>query len=422
MTPRGTPAAPKGFAITVRRHDAADRDRARRHHPGGDGCERRAGLLLGVGERHRQREHHADVHAGPGAVFPIATTNVTCTATDGKGNGASATFRVTVRDTTAPVFSQVPVGPIVEADGPGGSRVTYTPPIAVDLVSGPVLVSCSPAPGSTFPRGTTTVTCSAKDARGNAAAASFPVRVVDTTKPALNVPQPQDVSSNGAQTLSRDDPQVQTFLASAQARDVVDGNLPVKNDAPAVFRSERRGSHSLPPTRPATRRRAGGAERRHRCGVTDEAGHNATQGRHQAEGQARRPVRRPHLGEAHCGLRPSPRQPCAGEERLTDDGRLFGVRQRAEGHEAHERRRVPLCRRRLRQGRGLLTRHRRRATPVRPLLYAPASGEAVSRPPQLRWAGVTGASVLQRPGLPGSVVRASSPGRRSSAPGRRRHS
>ena len=172
---------------------------------------------------------------GSGSVFPIATTNVTCTATDGKGNSASATFRVTVRDTTAPVFSQVPVGPVVEADGPGGSRVTYTPPIAVDLVSGPVLVSCTPAPGSIFPRGTTTVTCSAKDARGNTAAASFPVKVVDTTKPALNVPQPQDVSSNGAQTLSRDDPQVQTFLASAQARDVVDGNLPVKNDAPAVL-------------------------------------------------------------------------------------------------------------------------------------------------------------------------------------------
>jgi hypothetical protein len=39
-----------------------------------------------------------------GAVFPRGTNTVTCTATDDKGNGSTATFRVVVRDTEAPVI------------------------------------------------------------------------------------------------------------------------------------------------------------------------------------------------------------------------------------------------------------------------------------------------------------------------------
>lgn len=48
---------------------------------------------------------------------------------------------------------------------------------AVDDVDGPVPVSCSPASGATFPIGTTTVVCTARDAAGNAAAGSFRVTV-----------------------------------------------------------------------------------------------------------------------------------------------------------------------------------------------------------------------------------------------------
>ena len=330
---------------------------------------------------------------GPGAVFPIATTTVTCTATDGKGNKASATFRVSVRDTTAPVFSQVPVGPIVEADGPGGSRATYTPPIAVDLVSGPVLVSCSPATGSTFPRGTTTVTCSAKDARGNTATASFPVRVVDTTKPALNVPQPQDVSSNGAQTLSRDDPQVQRFLQAAQARDSVDGSLPVKNDAPAVL--------PLGKTRITFT-------------ATDSSGNTATgQAELNVVTGAVSPTKQdttPPKDVTRLKAKPGDRfvvltwvKPTADFDHLRvsrapgKNGAPTTVVYSGSGKELKDTK--------LTNGveyRYVVVAYDKagnfspgiaaRATPVRPLLYAPASGEAVSRPPQLRWAGVTGAS------------------------------
>ncbi len=40
-----------------------------------------------------------------GSTFALGTTSVTVTATDGVGNTSSATFSVTVRDTTAPVFT-----------------------------------------------------------------------------------------------------------------------------------------------------------------------------------------------------------------------------------------------------------------------------------------------------------------------------
>jgi hypothetical protein len=51
---------------------------------------------------------------------------------------------------------------------------------AVDAVDGPVPVTCAPASGSIFPLGTTTVACTATDAAGNMASASFRVTVVDT--------------------------------------------------------------------------------------------------------------------------------------------------------------------------------------------------------------------------------------------------
>ena len=170
-----------------------------------------------------------------GSTFPVGNTTVTCTETDAHGNSGKGTFVVTVRDTTPPAFSAVPTGPVAEADGRSGSRVTYIPPAAVDLVSGPVLVACSPGPGALFPLGVTTVNCSAQDARKNGASASFTVSVVDRVKPALNVPQPQSVSSRGAPTLARDDSQVATFLAAASAADIVDGSILVLNDAPAVL-------------------------------------------------------------------------------------------------------------------------------------------------------------------------------------------
>src|SRR5205085_247585 len=46
-----------------------------------------------------------------------------------------------------------------------------------------VTVSCTPASGTTFPQGTTSVTCSGSDTHGNTTTAVFNVHVNDTTPP-----------------------------------------------------------------------------------------------------------------------------------------------------------------------------------------------------------------------------------------------
>jgi hypothetical protein len=110
------------------------------------------------------------------SVFAIATTAVTCTATDAARNTASGTFTVTVTDTTPPVVA-VPSNITTQATSPSGAAVTFTA-TATDLVDGTDPVTCSPAAGSTFALGTTTVSCTATDAHGNTDTASFTVTVV----------------------------------------------------------------------------------------------------------------------------------------------------------------------------------------------------------------------------------------------------
>lgn len=111
---------------------------------------------------------------GSGTTFPITTTTVTCTATDGH-NSASKSFTITVRDTTPPTLS-LPASMTVQAVSASGANVTFSA-TATDIVSGSTAVACSPASGSLFPVGTTTVSCSSTDSHGNSASGTFSVTV-----------------------------------------------------------------------------------------------------------------------------------------------------------------------------------------------------------------------------------------------------
>jgi len=113
-----------------------------------------------------------------GSTFALGTTTVNCSVTDSGGLTATGSFTVTVQDTTPPSLN-LPGNITVEAGKP--AAVTYTA-TATDLVDGPVPVSCSPASGSTFALGTTTVNCSATDAHHNTATGSFAVSVVSPLK------------------------------------------------------------------------------------------------------------------------------------------------------------------------------------------------------------------------------------------------
>ncbi|HXH24371.1 MAG TPA: HYR domain-containing protein [Vicinamibacterales bacterium] len=115
-----------------------------------------------------------------GSVFQLATTTVTCSASDTAGNTASRSFTVTVQDTTAPALT-LPPDIAVTTSAPS-VVVTYSPaPSATDLVDGSVAVTCSPPSGSSFMRGTTTVVCTATDKKGNTASGSFTVTVSSPT-------------------------------------------------------------------------------------------------------------------------------------------------------------------------------------------------------------------------------------------------
>ena len=108
-----------------------------------------------------------------GSVFPLGTTAVGCSATDSHGNATTATFAVTVRDTAPPV---VTVPGNLTRDASAALVVTYAA-AATDAVDGVVPVACAPASGSRFPVGVTTVSCTAADAAGNVASASFSITV-----------------------------------------------------------------------------------------------------------------------------------------------------------------------------------------------------------------------------------------------------
>jgi hypothetical protein len=132
-----------------------------------------------------------------GTVFALdATSDVTCSTADSRGNSISDGFTVTVRDTTAPTLTGVTHKTGIEATSANGAAVTFAV-TANDLVDGAVGVTCAKGvtdtsagtpvtSGDTFPLGTTKVTCSATDSRTNTGSGSFNVTVVDTTAPELS--------------------------------------------------------------------------------------------------------------------------------------------------------------------------------------------------------------------------------------------
>ena len=132
------------------------------------------------------------------SVFPLGSTTVHCTATVvATGEASSASFVVTVTDTTAPVFSGVPDTIELKVNAVMSAVVSYPLPVASDAVDGHVAVTCSPPSGSAFDLGETQVSCTAGDAHGNEASVSFLVRVLDTVPP----PPVTDVIVRGGKGL-----------------------------------------------------------------------------------------------------------------------------------------------------------------------------------------------------------------------------
>ena len=166
------------------------------------------------------RDPHPTVTCDPasGSNFPLGTTPVTCTATDNVGNRATGSFTVVVRDRTGPVLTVPSDEPYVGTTDPDGVAVTYSVS-AKDAIDGPVTPTCTPASGSKFPVGATTVHCSATDAAGNTSTGSFVVLVVDAAPPVVTVPQPITAEATSSRGAAVD--------FTVTATDAVDGPEPV---------------------------------------------------------------------------------------------------------------------------------------------------------------------------------------------------
>jgi endonuclease G len=124
-----------------------------------------------------------------GNIFPVGTTTITYTATDGAGNSNAATQMVTVIDNTAPTLS-APAPTSVDADSNG--RGTIPNVVAGTTASdncGPVTLTQSPLAGTVVGTGTYTITITATDAAGNTSTA--------TTTFTVN-----EVNNNGGLTFS----------------------------------------------------------------------------------------------------------------------------------------------------------------------------------------------------------------------------
>lgn len=111
----------------------------------------------------------------PGDFFPVGTTTVVYTVTDGSGNEATCSFDITITDDEAPVLD-CPAA-IASCD----SLVTYNLPTATDNcgVASIQLISGLPS-GSIFPVGISQITYEATDIHGNTSTCSFDIEIYET--------------------------------------------------------------------------------------------------------------------------------------------------------------------------------------------------------------------------------------------------
>ncbi len=146
-----------------------------------------------------------------GSTFPTGRIEVVCIAYDTQFNPGFGIFYVDVSG-GAPVLS-LPGDLSADATSPAGAVVTYEVTATDNGV-----VNCAPPSGSTFPLGTTLVTCTATNATGTATG-TFNVSVFDGSGPVLDIPDgitAEATSADGA-----------AVTWSASANDAIDGPVAV---------------------------------------------------------------------------------------------------------------------------------------------------------------------------------------------------
>jgi Concanavalin A-like lectin/glucanases superfamily/HYR domain len=119
----------------------------------------------------------------PSGLFPVGTTTVTCLATNGAGQSATCTFRVTVRDADAPTILACPTNRVIRScaaiapDLRGEVQFTDCDPFSVT-------VNQTPAPGTPLTPGTHNFVFDIRDSAGNGVGCLAQITVVAPADPA----------------------------------------------------------------------------------------------------------------------------------------------------------------------------------------------------------------------------------------------
>ncbi len=179
------------------------------------------------------------------AAFPVGTTTVVFSATDGCGVISSASSAVLIEiagnqaplvTAPAPVSVVAPLCALSVPDTEPTIAAFLAGATAVDPEDGPLPVF-NDAPAN-FPLNLTTVTFTATDSLGLSGSADSTVTVIETpnTAPAVTAPAPITLTvPAGTTSVPATDPAIVAFLADASATDAQDGPLPVVNNAPTAF-------------------------------------------------------------------------------------------------------------------------------------------------------------------------------------------
>ena len=151
--------------------------------------------------------------------YPIGETIVTWTATDENGNAITKEQVITIVDTTKP---ELKVPDNIEAEATAvRSLINIREATATDIFKVDIK---NDAPAD-YPVGTTTVTWTATDANGNVTTKEQIIKIVDTTKPVLVIPDSITTEATSIRTPVN--------IGKATATDIFKVDL--KSDAPADY-------------------------------------------------------------------------------------------------------------------------------------------------------------------------------------------
>lgn len=150
-----------------------------------------------------------------GDIFPRGFTEVVYTAQDIYGNTSNCSFTILVEDPFVPIITGCPSNIFVTANSSCEAVVSWTAPSASDNCS--VTLSSSHTPGSTFPFGTTGVTYTATDQKGNASTCTFNVTVTNSNDPVITGCPTQiivDADENGEAIVTWEEPQASALCGA----------------------------------------------------------------------------------------------------------------------------------------------------------------------------------------------------------------